>query len=110
MPARQPGQAPVWTDGVDRCATLVGSTSWRGCDPRTAEPKFVREDERLIYDTITELNVARTLSQAAYKRALADLGLDLLIELITAAGFYTMVAMILSAFDAPVPGGEHPLP
>lgn len=74
------------------------------------EPKFAREDERLVYDTITELNEARTLSQAAYERALAALGLDLLIELITAAGFYTMVAMMLNAFDSPVPGGEHPLP
>lgn len=74
------------------------------------EPKFAREDERLVYDTITELNEARTLSQAAYERALANLGLDLLIELITAAGFYTMVAMMLNAFEAPVPGGERPLP
>ena len=72
-------------------------------------PEFTREDERLVYDTITELNEARTLSQPAYDRALAVLGLDLLIELITAAGFYTMVAMTLNAFDAPVPGGKRPL-
>ncbi|MDP2603282.1 MAG: carboxymuconolactone decarboxylase family protein [Deltaproteobacteria bacterium] len=73
-------------------------------------PAFAREDERLVYDTITELNETRTLSQPAYDRALAALGLDLLIELIAAAGFYTMVAMTLNAFDAPVPGGKRPLP
>jgi 4-carboxymuconolactone decarboxylase len=72
-------------------------------------PKFAREDERVVYDTITELNETRTLSQPAYDRALAALGLDLLIELIAAAGFYTMVAMTLNAFDAPVPGGSRPL-
>jgi 4-carboxymuconolactone decarboxylase len=72
-------------------------------------PEFSREDERVVYDTITELNETRTLSQPAYDRALAALGLDLLIELIAAAGFYTMVAMTLNAFDAPVPGGHRPL-
>lgn len=73
-------------------------------------PEFAREDERVVYDTITELNETRTLSQPAYDRALAALGLDPLIELIAAAGFYTMVAMTLNAFDAPVPGGKRPLP
>jgi 4-carboxymuconolactone decarboxylase len=73
-------------------------------------PEFARDDERLVYDTITELNETHTLSQPAYDRALAALGLDLLIELIAAAGFYTMVAMTLNAFDAPVPGGKRPLP
>ena len=72
-------------------------------------PEFAREDERVVYDTITELNETRTLSQPTYDRALATLGLDLLIELIAAAGFYTMVAMTLNAFDAPVPGGKRPL-
>ena len=73
-------------------------------------PDFAREDERLVYDTITELNETRTLSQPTYDRAVAAFGQDLLIELITAAGFYTMVAMTLNAFDAPVPDGKRPLP
>lgn len=72
-------------------------------------PEFVREDERLVYEVITELAETRTLNQASYDRALDALGLEPLIELITAAGFYTLIAMILNAFDAPVPGGERPL-
>ena len=72
-------------------------------------PEFARDDEQLVYETITELAETRTLSQPSYDRALAALGLELLIELITAAGFYTLVAMMLNAFDAPVPGGERPL-
>jgi 4-carboxymuconolactone decarboxylase len=74
-----------------------------------AVPEFAGESERTVYDTITELNETRTLSQRTYDRALAVLGLELLIELIAAAGFYTMVAMTLNAFDAPVPGGKRPL-
>lgn len=72
-------------------------------------PEFVREDERLVYEIITELVETRTLSQPSYDGALAALGLDLLIELITAAGFYAMIAMVLNAFDAPVPSGDPPL-
>ena len=74
-----------------------------------SQPEFVREDERVVYDIISELNETRTLSEPAYERGLGALGLDLLIELIAAAGFYTMVAMTLNAFDAPVPGGSRPL-
>ena len=72
-------------------------------------PESLREDELLVYEIISEIVDTRTLSQPSYERALAALGVDLLIELITAAGFYTMIAMVLNAFDAPVPSGERPL-
>jgi 4-carboxymuconolactone decarboxylase len=74
------------------------------------KPDFTRDDERLIYDLVTEMNETRTLSQPTYDRAVAALGLDHVIELITSIGFYTMVAIMLNGFDAPVPGGERPLP
>jgi 4-carboxymuconolactone decarboxylase len=73
-------------------------------------PAFANADEALVYDIVSELNDTRALSQGAYGRGVAALGLELMIELVTAAGFYTMVAMMLNAFDAPVPGGERPLP
>jgi 4-carboxymuconolactone decarboxylase len=73
-------------------------------------PAFEREQERVVFDAITELNEARALSPATYDRALAAFGLEVLIELIAGAGFYTMVAMTLDAFEAPVPGGGRPLP
>ena len=63
-------------------------------------------DDKLV----VEMNETRTLSQPTYDRAIAALGLDRTIELITALGFYTMVAIMLNGFDAPVPGGERPLP
>lgn len=73
-------------------------------------PAFAKEDERLVYDTVAELCESRRLSQAAYDRALAALGQERLIELIAGAGFYTMVAMTLSAFDVPPADGGQPLP
>jgi 4-carboxymuconolactone decarboxylase len=73
-------------------------------------PDFSRTDEKLVYDLVTELNGRKILSQASYDRGVGHFGLDLFIELVTAIGFYTMVAMTLNAFDAPVPGGGRPLP
>ncbi|MGH7090937.1 MAG: carboxymuconolactone decarboxylase family protein [Stellaceae bacterium] len=73
-------------------------------------PEFEKDDERLIYDTIVELNDSRGLSQPSYDRAVQALGQEVLIELIAAAGFYTMVAMTLDAFDVPAAGAGRPLP
>lgn len=72
-------------------------------------PDFSRSDEQLVYDVVTELQERKTLSQPTYDRALAFFGQELLIEFIAAAGFYTMVAMTLDAFDVPVPDGTRPL-
>jgi 4-carboxymuconolactone decarboxylase len=73
-------------------------------------PRFARGDEQLIYDVVTELQETRTLAQASFDRALAALGPDLVIELVSVIGFYTTAAMMINAFDAPVPGGARPLP
>jgi 4-carboxymuconolactone decarboxylase len=72
-------------------------------------PVFEREDEKLIYDVMTELVETKAVSAASYDRVIAALGLELTIELFSVAGFYTMVAMVLNAFDAPVPEGNPPL-
>ena len=69
-----------------------------------------RADEKLVYDIVTELHDTRSIAQASYDRAVAALGLDLFIELITTVGFYTTAAMMINAFDAPVPGNARPLP
>jgi 4-carboxymuconolactone decarboxylase len=73
-------------------------------------PHLHRSDEQMVYDVVTELCTARTLSQSAYDRAHAALGLEQLIELIAGAGFYIMIATVLNAFDVAVPSGEKLLP
>lgn len=87
-----------------------------GIDPEIVDairmrrtPLFTKDDERLIYDTVTELVAARMLSQASYDRALAALGLEKLIELVTAAGLYGLVAMMAVAFDVDGPAGTPTL-
>jgi 4-carboxymuconolactone decarboxylase len=72
-------------------------------------PNFNREDERLVYDITTELNTTRTLSEASFQRGMALFGEEVLVELISAIGFYSMVALTLNAFAVSVPTGKEPL-
>jgi 4-carboxymuconolactone decarboxylase len=72
-------------------------------------PDFIRDDERLVFDIITELNTTHTLSQKTYDRSVAALGEDHLVELVTGAGVYTMIAMQLNAFDVSIPKTARPL-
>lgn len=72
-------------------------------------PEFTREDERLVYDITMELNTTLRLSEANYQRGIAMLGEQAMVELVSAIGFYVMVAMTLNAFAVSVPGGKEPL-
>jgi 4-carboxymuconolactone decarboxylase len=74
------------------------------------EPIFHREEDRMIYDLVIELDATRTLSDASFERGLAALGQERMVELVAAVGFYMMVAITLNAFNAPVAGGARPFP
>lgn len=64
-------------------------------------PDFERDDERLVYETVSELVATKTLGTASFERALAALGRDGLIEAISCAGFYGMIGLVLNSFDIP---------
>ena len=72
-------------------------------------PARMRADEQLIYEVVSELNETKAISAPTYDRAVAALGTDLMIELVSVAGFYTMVAVMLNGFDVPAPDGEPAL-
>ena len=76
-------------------------------DRRT--PNFAREDERAVYDITLELNITHALSEATFKRGMAMFDEQRMVELVSAIGFYSMVAMTLNAFDVRVPSGTRPL-
>ena len=72
-------------------------------------PNFTKEDERLVYDITLELNTTCTLSEATFNRGMELFDEQRLVELVSAVGFYSMVAMTLNAFDVQLPTGEKPL-
>jgi 4-carboxymuconolactone decarboxylase len=101
-------QYPFWAHA--RHAGDVGLTPEVVEAIRTRRPPpFARDDERLVYALATELLETRDLAQASYERALAAFGLERTIEIVTTVGYYAMIAMVVKAFDAPVPSGERPL-
>ena len=72
-------------------------------------PDFTREDERLVYDITLELNTTHTLSEATFRRGMEMFDEQRMVELVSAIGFYAMVAITLNAFDVTVPDGKKPL-
>jgi len=89
-----------------------------GIDPALVEairtrkaPVIEKEDEKIVHTIATELTADRTLSDATYRRAVDALGEQTVLDLVTIIGFYTMVAVVLVAFQVDIPdGGEKPLP
>jgi 4-carboxymuconolactone decarboxylase len=86
-----------------------------GLSPETIEalrhqrkPDLKKEDERLLYEAVTELLERKPLSQATYDRMLKQFGLDLTIDIVSIAGLYSMVATVLNAFDVPPSNGVNP--
>jgi 4-carboxymuconolactone decarboxylase len=70
-------------------------------------PDFSRDDERLIYELVTELITSKTLSAGTFQRAISAFGREAVIEAISCAGFYGMIGLVLNAFEVPPqPGGE----
>lgn len=72
-------------------------------------PDFKRDDERLIYDFVSELLRTKAVSPETFERTKAAFGVEGVIEAATCAGCYGMIGLILNVFDiAPRPG--YPLP
>ena len=69
-------------------------------------PEFKRDDERVLYEFITELLANKKVSAETFERANATLGRDGVIEAVSCAGFYGMIGLVLNAFEIPPqPGG-----
>jgi 4-carboxymuconolactone decarboxylase len=69
-------------------------------------PDFKRDDEKLIYDFVTELLAKKTVSAATFERAKAAFGVDGVIEAVTCAGLYGMIGFVLNVFDVPPQPGK----
>lgn len=66
-------------------------------------PDLKKDDERAVYAVVNELINTRCLEQSTFDEGVADLGEQQMIELISCVGYFTMIAMILVAFDVPLP-------
>ena len=72
---------------------------------RHEEPDFKDEAALAVYRVVTELVKDRVLSEQTYHSALGLIGKDGMVDLIGIIGYYTMIAMTVTAFDLPLPEG-----
>jgi len=61
--------------------------------------------EAVIVDTVRAIYRAHRLTPEEFARADAELGRQGLVELVTLAGYYGMIAAVLNAFDVDLPPG-----
>lgn len=69
-------------------------------------PDFKRDDERLMYDFVTELLAQKTVSATVFESAKAAFGLEGVVEAVTCAGLYGMIGFVLNVFDIPPQPGK----
>ena len=76
---------------------------------RTNEkPILGADDERLVYEFVSELLETRTVSQSTYNQAEAMFGRLAVVDLVGIVGYYCLVSITLNVFDMPLPKGEAP--
>ena len=68
-------------------------------------PVFDDAQDACVYKVTAELQRDKTICDQTYKAAIEAMGEDRVIDLVAIIGFYTMVAITLNAFNAPLPDG-----
>jgi 4-carboxymuconolactone decarboxylase len=71
-------------------------------------PERMAEDEEVVYELTIELHRNQGVSDRTYARAVATLGEQGTIDLVSTAGYYTFLAMVLNTARTPLPSGVDP--
>ena len=72
------------------------------------DPHFGRDDERAVYDYVSELLDNRFVPDGVFNAAQEAVGKTGVVELTGITGYYSLVAQTLNAFQVPVPEGCAP--
>jgi alkylhydroperoxidase family enzyme len=80
----------------DKIATIVAGQ----------RPSDLTRDEGVAYDMAAALNRGAPLPESTYRAALTAFGEVGLAEIVFLVGCFSMVAVVLNAFDVPVPGRD----
>lgn len=106
--ARHASAAYAWAvhDPLARQAGLSGEVI--DAIQAKRKPVFAKDDERIIYDAVTELVTTSRIGDAAYQALIKQFGLKEAIEVITCVGLYGMVGAVINTFEVPTPNGEKP--
>jgi 4-carboxymuconolactone decarboxylase len=69
-------------------------------------PDFERDDERVVYEVVSQLLDRHRVDAQTYATAEALLGEAGLVELVSTAGYYCLISLTLNLFEVPLPDGE----
>jgi len=72
-------------------------------------PAGMAADEEALHDLLSEVLHNKSVSDTTYARAVKIFGEQAVIELITVAGYYAMLAMILNVARKALPAGQEPM-
>lgn len=73
-------------------------------DGRT--PEFARDDERLVYDIVTQLLTKHRVDPDTFAAGKELVGEKGLVELVSTVGYYCLISMTLNLFEVPLPERE----
>ena len=73
-----------------------------------AEPPLEREDLRAAHALVGEYFATSRVSEATYRRAVAALGEEGVVDVVGIVGYYGLVSMTLNVFEVELPDGETP--
>ena len=66
-------------------------------------PSRMSDDEATVFDFCDELQRNRSVSDATWSRAVAQLGEQGAMDLVAVVGYYTLLSMVMNAARTPVP-------
>ncbi|HTY79134.1 MAG TPA: carboxymuconolactone decarboxylase family protein [Candidatus Bathyarchaeia archaeon] len=70
-----------------------------------ARPARMKDDEAAVFDFCSVLHRQHFVDDALFKRAVATLGEQGVVELISVSGYYSLVSMVLNVAEIPLPPG-----
>lgn len=76
---------------------------------RPYEVDTMTQRQRAVYAYALEVHATKRVREATHREALAAVGGEqALIDLVLTMGFYNQIALLLNAFEVPLPTGEEP--
>jgi len=71
-------------------------------------PTGMAADEEAVYDLLTEALQNKSVSDVTYERALKEFGERNLVDLLTIAGYYALLGIMMNVARTPLPEGQQP--
>lgn len=98
----------MWTSYAKRAAELGIPAEIIAAIAERRAPHFAAPQEKAVYDYARELLESHRVSDATYRAAVALLEPKGAVDLTALIGNYSMVAMVLNAFEIDLPAGVAP--